>query len=274
MQTEAELDLPDAPPPMAFFKVLAGVLFRPRATFAELFGEMTQPGKAWLLVALLALLLAGASAALNISAIMQRASAFIPGASGQTVTIQGSEVQAPPPNVAGSTQVPEGGQPPEGGPPPQASALAAVGGSVGTLVAVLAGWFVWAVGLLIGGTLTGGRSTFGNMFKMVVLAGTPLILRSLVQGAALAAGAQPILNPGFAGFLPVEPGALTVLLRSLLGSLDLFQLWNLVLLAIGMSVVARMATRKAVILVFVIGVIIVLLGSAPAIVLGGFATAP
>ncbi len=268
MQTEAELDLPDAPPPMSFFKILPGVLFRPRATFAELFGEMAQPGKAWLLIALFALLLAGASAALNTSAIMQRASAFNPGASEQTITIQGSEVQSPQP-------VGEGSFPAQGGgPPPQASALVAVGGSIGTLVAVLAGWFVWAVGLLIGGTLTGGRSTFGNMFKMVVLAATPLIARSLVQVVALAAGSQPILNPGFAGFLPIESGALNVLLRSVLGSLDLFVMWNLAMLAIGTSVVARMATRKAIALVLVIGVVIVLLSSAPAMLLGGFATAP
>jgi hypothetical protein len=268
MQTEAELDLPDAPPPMSLFEILPGVLFRPRATFAEIFGEMAQPGKAWLLIALLALLLAGASAALNTSAIMQRASAFIPGASEQTVTIQGSEVQSSQPVSEGSIPVQEGG------PPPQTSALAVVGGSVGTLVAIVAGWFVWAVGLLLGGTLTGGRSTFGNVFKMVVLAATPLIVRSLVQVGALAAGSQPVLNPGFAGFVPIEAGALNILLRSLLGSLDVFQLWNLALLVIGTSVVSRMAARKAVVLVLVIGIIIVLLSSAPAIVLGGFATSP
>ena len=114
MQTEAELDLPAAPPPMSFFKILTGVLFRPRATFAELFGEMMQPGKAWLLVALLALVLAAASSSLNTSAIMQRASAFIPGATEQTITIQGSEVQSPQPAGEGSRSVQEGGLPPEG----------------------------------------------------------------------------------------------------------------------------------------------------------------
>ncbi len=268
MQTEAELDLPDSPPPMSFVKILSGVLFRPRSTFAEHFGEMSQPGKSWLLVALLALLLVGASSALNASVIMQRAATLFPGAANQTVTIQGAEVQAPP-------QVREGAVPTqEGGPPPQVSALAAVGGSVGTLLATLAGWFVWSVGLLLGGTLSGGRSTFGNVFKMVVLAAIPLIVRSLVQFVALAAGAPPLLNPGFSGFLPAEPGALNVLLRSLLGSLDVFQVWNLALLVIGLSVVSRMAASKAAVLVLVIGAIIVLLGSAPAIVLGGFATAP
>lgn len=268
MQSDVELDLPDSPPPLPFGKMISGVLLKPRATFTEAFGEMALPGKAWLLVAVLALVLGAAAAFLNTNAIMQRGSTF----NATAINAPGGGATAE--FAPGSGPAPQdvGGPAPTDGSP--ASALASGGAIVGTAISAIVGWLVWAIGLLIGGTLLGGRSTFGNVFKITVLASLPLIVRSVIQVIALALGAPPIINPGFSGFVPAEANALNTLARGLLSSIDMFQLWNLALLAIGVSVVARMPQRKALILVIVIGALIVGLSALPMILLSGFSTSP
>jgi Yip1 domain len=240
---------------------------KPRATFTEAFGDMALPGRAWLLVAVLALALGGAAAFLNANAIMQRASTLNPVEIGAPAGASGELVIGTSP-----AQQDIGGQP--GAMGGEATPLASGGAVIGAAASTTAGWLVWAIGLLIGGTLLGGRSTFRNVFKMTVLASLPLIMRSLIQIIALALGAPPIINPGFGGFVSAEPGAFNTFARSLLGSVDAFQLWNLALLAIGVSVVARMTARKALILVSVIGLLIVVFSALPTILLSGFSTSP
>jgi hypothetical protein len=257
MQTDVELDtLPDVENPAPLlFKLIAGVLLKPRATFGQTFGEMVRPGKSWLIVALLALLTAALAAALNTGASMQ-------------LFAQNAAQINLPPGVEGPTPEALARQQRDTLPMMYASAFAF------TVISGLLGWFVWAVCLSIGGTLLGGRSTFGNVFKMTVLSALPMILRSLIICGALLTGARPILNPGFSGFLAPEPGALNLILRAVLGSLDLFQMWNLVLLAIGLSVVTRMKTGKAAVLVIIIGILLVLVTALPGIVFGGFVGGP
>ena len=151
-----------------------------------------------------------------------------------------------------------------------ASPMAAIMGPLTTAAGALAGWLVWSVGLLIGGMLFGGRSTFAQTFKMTVLAHLPMLIGSLIAIGALAAGARPLFNPGFAGFFPPGPGAFNALLRGVLGALSVWQVWTLVLLAIGVSVLARLKMRKAAPLVLVLGLLIVAMGALPTLVFSSF----
>jgi hypothetical protein len=51
-------------------------------------------------------------------------------------------------------------------------------------------------------------------------------------------------------------------------------MWNLVLLAIGLSVVTRMKTGKAAVLVIIIGILLVLVTALPGLGFGGFVGGP
>lgn len=270
MQSETSTEFVEMRPAPGLRALLAGVLLRPRATFARAFCEMSEPGKAWLVVGALILLAGMGAAAYNSSAMMRLMSNFAPvlapGAEGGRAGPGGPVVVTS--GVAQSAVVNGDGAMPSqtaGAAPP-----AIIMGALTTAAGALAGWFVWSVGLLIGGMLFGGRSTFAQTFKMTVLAHLPMLIGSLVAIGALAAGARPLFNPGFAGFLPASPGALNALLRGALGALSLWQVWTLILMAVGVSVLARLKMRKAAPLVAALGLLIVVIGALPALVFSSF----
>ncbi len=270
MQSETTSEFAEMQPAPGLGALLGGVLLRPRALFAQAFDEMTEPGKAWLVVGALILLAGMGAAALNSSAVARLMSSFAPvmapGAEGGPAGPGGAVVVTS--GVPQSTVVKGDGA--MSSQVAGASPLAAIMGSLTSAAGALAGWCVWSVGLLIGGMLFGGRSTFSQTFKMTVLAHLPMLIGSLVAIGALAAGARPLFNPGFAGFLPAGPGALNALLRGALGALSLWQVWTLVLMAVGVSVLARLKMRKAAPLVLVLGLLIVVIGALPTLAFSSF----
>ena len=123
------------------------------------------------------------------------------------------------------------------------------------LIGLWAGWLVWSAVLHFGGTLLGGNNRFGQMWQIVVWAWFPFAVRGLLQTIYILASGKMISNPGLSGLLahPVTaanmaavtqpPGQLA--LQALLSRIDLFLVWNLILLAIGVMVTARFSGRKA-----------------------------
>ena len=153
----------------------------------------------------------------------------------------------------------------------------ALGGVAGQVV----GWLAWAGALYLAALALGGRSTFRQMFRMVLWAWLPYVLRGLLQTIYILASGQLIANPGLSGLVqgetsveemvvaPPSPGQ-TVLI-ALLSRVDLFLVWNLVLLVIGVMVVTHLPRRKAVLLTLGVWVLLTALGLAPALVGGLFA---
>lgn len=113
--------------------------------------------------------------------------------------------------------------------------------------------------------ILGGSATYPGMFAVMMFAWLPSILRSILTTVMLFVGDpesfninDPIgTNPGF--YMPADSSAF---LKSALGSLDVFSLWTLALMAIGGAIVARVKIRSGVILVFTTWLIFVLLKSA------------
>jgi len=148
----------------------------------------------------------------------------------------------------------------------------AVGGVVGRVV----GWLAWAGALYLAGLALGGRSTFGQMFRMVVWAWLPYVLRGLLQTVYILASGQLIANPGLSGLVqgdrsvsemvltPPSPGQ--TLLVALLSQVDLFLVWNLILLVIGVTAVTRLPRRKAILLTLGVWLLLTALGLVPALV--------
>lgn len=153
----------------------------------------------------------------------------------------------------------------------------ALSGVIGQIV----GWLAWAGALYLAGLALGGRSTFGQMLRMVLWAWLPYVLRGLLQTVYILASGQLIAHPGLSGLVQgatsveemvlAPPSPAQTVLVAFLSRMDLFLVWNLVLLVIGVMVVTRLPRRKAVLLTLGVWVLLTALGLAPALIGGLFA---
>ena len=153
--------------------------------------------------------------------------------------------------------------------------------AVGSVFGRVVGWLAWAGALYLAGLALGGRSSFGQMFRTVVWTWLPYVLRGLLQTVYILASGQLIAHPGLSGLVqedrplgemivtPPSPGQ--TILASFLSQIDLFLVWNLILLLIGVMVVTRLPRRKATLLTLGVWVLLTALSLIPALVGGLFA---
>ena len=153
--------------------------------------------------------------------------------------------------------------------------------AAGRVVGQVVGWLAWAGSLYLAGLALGGRSTFGHMFRMVVWAWLPYVLRGLLQTAYILLSGQLIANPGLSGLVRdnqavgemalARPSPGQTLLAAFLAKVDLFWMWNLVLLVIGVTVFTRLPRRKAVLLTLGVWLLLTVVSLLPALAGGLFA---
>jgi hypothetical protein len=153
--------------------------------------------------------------------------------------------------------------------------------TVGGAVVLVVGWLVWAGALYLAGLALGGRSAFGQMFRMVVWVWLPYALRGLLQTVYVLASGQLITNPGLSGLVqenrPISeivaapPGLGQMLLVAFLSRIDLFLVWNLILLVIGVTVATRLPRRKAALVTLGVWLLLTAVSLLPVLVGGLFA---
>jgi len=112
--------------------------------------------------------------------------------------------------------------------------------TVGSVIGLIVGWLAWAGALYLAGVALGGRSPFGSMFRTVVWAWLPYVIRGVLQTIYILATGQVITHPGLSGIAAESP-----VLSAFLSRIDLFLVWNLVLLIIGVGVVTHLPRRKS-----------------------------
>jgi uncharacterized membrane protein YhaH (DUF805 family) len=117
---------------------------------------------------------------------------------------------------------------------------------------LLLAWFIRPAVLHILGLLVGGQDSYAILLRTTAWASFPLILRALLQTIFAGLTQQPIVGSGLSGL--VEPG----MLAAILGQIDLFSLWYVILLGLAVAVSSRLGRNKA-LLVTAIYVILVLL---------------
>lgn len=157
-------------------------------------------------------------------------------------------------------------------PPLITTVFPAVGGVLWRVVV----WLVWAGVLYLAGMALGGRTTFGALFRMVVWAWLPYALRGLLQTIYIAASGQLIANPGLSGLAkqPQSVGEMFTAPPSLgqtlcaagLAQIDLFLVWNLILLVIGVTVTTHLPKRKAILLTLGVWLLLTALSLIPTLV--------
>lgn len=130
---------------------------------------------------------------------------------------------------------------------------------------LLLAWFIRPAVLHILGLLVGGQDSYTILLRTTAWASFPLILRALLQTIVAGVTQQPIVGAGLSGL--VSPGVLS----AILGQIDLFSLWYVVLLGLAVAVSSRLSRNKA-LLVTAIYVILVLLLSVGSALLTGALT--
>lgn len=136
---------------------------------------------------------------------------------------------------------------------------------IGTPITVLVAALIVAAVMHLISTLLGGQQTFSTIFTTTAWARLPLIFRAALHLAqALLGGFDP--NPtGLAGLVaanPLDAAAKPSFLAPVLGQVELWNLWTLVLYVLMLQAVAQIPRRKAAIGVVALVVVQVLLGVA------------
>ncbi len=126
---------------------------------------------------------------------------------------------------------------------------------------------VWTVWLVISGllhlvlTMLGGRGSTTTTFNIVGWAGLPFAVREAVRIIAMLSTNQMIAHPGLSGFAPLGDERLNVFLTIFLELIDIYVLWYIALLVIGVRAATKVTSGKAFGGVFVTVLITLLLGA-------------
>ena len=117
--------------------------------------------------------------------------------------------------------------------------------------------------------LLGGRVTYAQIFRLAAWASLPLAFRKLVQAiASLVTGGMPA--PGISAVMTTQEALDMPTLHTLLGNLDFYLIWSMVLLGVGTAVTSKLnkgksATIVIIYLVLAVGVILGLMAASGAL---------
>jgi hypothetical protein len=119
---------------------------------------------------------------------------------------------------------------------------------IGSLTGLWLGWLLLAGLLHFGSTLLGGRGSMQSALNVVAWASLPFAVRDILRIIFMLATGHAIVNPGLSGFIST-PG----FVAQLLARLDIFLIWHVILLVIGLGLADGLPRTKA-----VTGVVVVL----------------
>ena len=157
----------------------------------------------------------------------------------------------------------------------------------GKFLSTVVTWLVWAGTLTLAASLLGAPSlSFGRALALYAWSSVPIVIRGIAQSVYMAATKTPIYNAGLSGLIidqapppmvmgpqrrmPAIPTQGEVALASVLGHLDLFTLWHLGLLVMGLMICARWRRNRALLTVIGIALIVAAAGGGLAMLGGAF----
>lgn len=124
---------------------------------------------------------------------------------------------------------------------------------VGSLVSLWLGWLLLAALLHFGSTLLGGRGSMQSALNIVAWASLPFAIRDILRVIFMLAIGHAISSPGLSGFATT-----TGFVSQLLKPVDIFSIWNIVLLILGFRIADSLPRTKAVAVVLVIVALVIL----------------
>ncbi len=233
------------------FGLLLPALFQPRQTFARIVssdrGLVSTPLLVLVLLAVIAALVAGA---------IKEAAA----ASGQVTLPPGFEWYTPEQQAQFM------------------QAMTATSGpiflyvlpAIVAVLGVIAGWLLvgWLLHLVL--TLMGGRAPSSQTLNVVAWASLPFAVRHLVRIGAMLAQDRLIDYPGLSGFVTGSQGNAAVFANALLGLVDIYLIWHIALLIIGVRAGDSLSRPKVWTAVLFTVVLVLILRALPALVAAQF----
>jgi hypothetical protein len=127
---------------------------------------------------------------------------------------------------------------------------------VSVLAGLWVGWLLFAALLHFGSTLLGGRGSMQSALNVVAWASLPFALRDILRIVFMFSAGHAITNPGLSGFAPTAGFGSQLLTR-----VDIFLIWNILLLVIGFASADGLSRGKAVTGVLVV-IMLVLIAQA------------
>jgi hypothetical protein len=203
-------DTPIEPPRKLRFDWVIPALFRPRQAFSSIMGGMNT---AWLTPILL-LTAAGLLYVIAKGSIQQATTVAMPGEMPPDYEYYSTDQQA---NYQQAVSITSG------------PLLTLILPGVGAILGVWLGWL--AVGGLMHLVLTlfGGRGAMGTSLGMVAWANLPFAVRDIERALYVMASNRLIQSPGLSGFASPGIGS------AFLSLIDIFVIWNIVLLLVGVT---------------------------------------
>jgi hypothetical protein len=122
---------------------------------------------------------------------------------------------------------------------------------VGAWTGLWLGWVLVAGLLHLGSTLLGGRGTMQGALNVAAWASLPFALRDVLRVIYMLTAGHAIGSPGLSGFA-TSAG----FLPQLLSRLDIFVIWYIILLIIGIAIFDGLARGKAVLDVLVVALLV------------------
>jgi Yip1 domain. len=115
--------------------------------------------------------------------------------------------------------------------------------TVGALLGIWISWFILSSVLHLSLTLSGSRTSSLHTYNLVAWTMLPLALRQLIQILVMLLSHTVVTNAGLSGFISGSGGA--AFLAGILSQIDLFFIWQIVLLLLGVVPLSQLARGKA-----------------------------
>jgi hypothetical protein len=114
------------------------------------------------------------------------------------------------------------------------------------LASIPLGYLIRAGVLHLGSAVLGGRAEFRQTFRMAAWTTVPNLVRSLL-GIMVMLISGNLVSPGLAAGLGADGPISQPVLYAFLSMIDIFTLWSLVLVAVGVAQTAQLDTIKSII---------------------------
>ncbi len=234
------------------FDLVPAALFRPRRAFDNIV-RLERPS--WL-TPLLVLSMAALFPVLSTGRVRQQAGAFGPESLPPDFQYYSAEQQAQFTQALESTRSPT---------------FLYILPAVGSLVVVWLGWLITGGVLHLASTILGGRSTSAYVLNIAAWAGLPFAVRFLIRGGFVLLAGRAIAAPGLAGFIGAEASGMLLFVRQLLGLIDVYLLWHIALLGIGLTALGGLSRGKVAASVTATEIIVLLVQAIPSAIAASFA---
>jgi hypothetical protein len=139
---------------------------------------------------------------------------------------------------------------------------------LGTLIGVWAGWFLLSSILHLALTLSGSRSSSMLAFNLVAWASIPFVLRAFLQAGYLVVQKTAISGAGLSGFIPTGATGVLAYIQQLLTFMDIYFIWQVALLLVGMHFIPGITPLKSWGAVLVTALLALLLFALPGFLFG------